>query len=243
MAKASDNLFPKVKLGLAGTVPSAPSDSSWTLYSMANGVFARSSNTTVGPFGTGGGGGAVATDTIWDAAGDLAVGSGADTATKLTLGASGKAPFSNGSTLAYAYPPGYEFDYTEVTSSVTISATTEGTANNVVTSGSVAYDGSTVVFIEFFCPRVNTSTTSASSIVLLLYEDSTLLGRLGLVKTVAAASDITPVLLKRRRTPSNASHTYSIKAYSTSGTTSSQLDAGTGGTGVELPLYIRITKA
>lgn len=37
----------------------------------------------------GGGGGSVATDTIWDAAGDLAVGSGADTAARLAKGNNG----------------------------------------------------------------------------------------------------------------------------------------------------------
>lgn len=37
----------------------------------------------------GGSGGDIATDTIWDAAGDLAVGSGANTAAKLTIGAAG----------------------------------------------------------------------------------------------------------------------------------------------------------
>ena len=37
-----------------------------------------------------GGSGAVATDTIWDAKGDLAVGTGADTAQKLTVGSDGK---------------------------------------------------------------------------------------------------------------------------------------------------------
>lgn len=39
--------------------------------------------------GGGGGSGSVATDTLWDAAGDLAVGSGADTAAKLTKGSNG----------------------------------------------------------------------------------------------------------------------------------------------------------
>ena len=38
----------------------------------------------------GGGGGSVATDAIWDALGDLAVGTGANTAAKLTVGADGK---------------------------------------------------------------------------------------------------------------------------------------------------------
>lgn len=46
----------------------------------------------------GGGGGSVATDTIWDAAGDLAVGTGADTATKLSIGTIDKVLKSNGST-------------------------------------------------------------------------------------------------------------------------------------------------
>lgn len=49
--------------------------------------------------------GNVAADTIWDAAGDLAVGTGADTATRLALGRSGYHPGSNGSTLAYLPPP------------------------------------------------------------------------------------------------------------------------------------------
>lgn len=39
---------------------------------------------------TGGGGGNVATDVIWDAKGDLAVGTGSDTASKLTIGADGQ---------------------------------------------------------------------------------------------------------------------------------------------------------
>lgn len=49
----------------------------------------------------GGGGGAVATDTIWDAAGDLAVGTGADTAARLARGTAGFVLAATGSTLAY----------------------------------------------------------------------------------------------------------------------------------------------
>lgn len=43
------------------------------------------------PLFTGGAGGSVATDAIWDAKGDLAVGTGANTAAKLTVGTNGKA--------------------------------------------------------------------------------------------------------------------------------------------------------
>jgi hypothetical protein len=55
----------------------------------------------------GGGGGIanpLATDSLWDAAGDLAQGTGANTGAKLTLGATGTAPVSNGTNLAYGYP-------------------------------------------------------------------------------------------------------------------------------------------
>lgn len=45
-----------------------------------------------------GAGGAVATDAIWDAAGDLAVGSGADTAARLAIGASNTHLISDGAT-------------------------------------------------------------------------------------------------------------------------------------------------
>lgn len=51
MAKASDNVFPKVILGMQTSNPSAPTDSSWKTFSKADGVYARSSNTVVGPFG------------------------------------------------------------------------------------------------------------------------------------------------------------------------------------------------
>jgi hypothetical protein len=48
--------------------------------------FLRADGTWAAPPG---GGGAVATDTIWDAKGDLAVGTGADTASKLSVGTNG----------------------------------------------------------------------------------------------------------------------------------------------------------
>jgi hypothetical protein len=44
--------------------------------------------------GGAGGGGSVATDTIFDAKGDLAIGTGADTAQKLTVGSNGMAPIA-----------------------------------------------------------------------------------------------------------------------------------------------------
>lgn len=83
-----------------------------------------------------GGSGSVATDTIWDAAGDLAVGSGADTASKLSAGAtSGHVLTSNGSGAAPSWQasgggggsvPTLLLDYTQATDvgSITLTAAT-----------------------------------------------------------------------------------------------------------------------
>ena len=51
-----------------------------------------------------GAGGSIATDTLFDAAGDLVVGSGADTAARLAIGSAGQVLTSNGTTAAWASP-------------------------------------------------------------------------------------------------------------------------------------------
>jgi hypothetical protein len=54
----------------------------------------------------GGGSGDVATDTIWDAVGDLVVGTGANTGARLAVGANNKVLTVVGGTPAWADPPG-----------------------------------------------------------------------------------------------------------------------------------------
>lgn len=90
MTKVDDNLFPKLIL-VEGTAPSSPSAGDQTLFidSADHKLKRKNSSGTVTTI-EGGGGGAVASDTIWDAKGDLAVGTGADTASKLTVGSNGQ---------------------------------------------------------------------------------------------------------------------------------------------------------
>lgn len=66
--------------------PDTPSNGDLWYDSTNNTLDARINGATVN---LGAGGGSVATDTIWDAKGDLAVGTGANTAAKLTAGANG----------------------------------------------------------------------------------------------------------------------------------------------------------
>lgn len=50
MAKVDDNVFPKIIESMNTTDQAAPTDATWKLYAKANGIFARSSNSIVGPF-------------------------------------------------------------------------------------------------------------------------------------------------------------------------------------------------
>ena len=237
MTKASDNEFPKVILDV-GTIPAAPTDDTWKLYAASGGVYAVSSNATAGPFGAGGAGsGDVATDTIWDAAGDLVQGTGANTAAKLSAGTSGMTLKSAGAAAAnvWAYPPGYEFTYAEVTSGGNITATVEGSADTIVTAGAVAFDGSTVVVIEFFAMGV--LSAAGETTYLVLFDGASSIGYIGQGMVALNPS----MMVRRRLTPTAATHTYSMRAIVTGGT--GTWTAGAGGVGANSPAYIRITKA
>lgn len=239
MTKASDNVFPKVILDGVTSAPTAPSNDNWKVYAMVDGVYARSSNTIVGPFGSGGG--SVATDAIWDAAGDLAVGSGANTAARLAIGSTnGMVVARVSGSVAWALPPGFELDYVEKTSGQTFTGTNEAGAVTVITGTSQSYAAEPIV-IEVFMPRIDLGATNAATTVIDLYDGGTILGRIGTLKNPAgSASVLTSVRGAYRYTPSAATHQYIVKAWSTAG--DGALDAGSGGTGTSLPAFLRVTK-
>ena len=192
----------------------------------------------------GGVGGSVATDAIWDAAGDLAVGTGADTAAKLTKGAAGTVPTAGASTLAYAFPPGYEFDYAQITSPVNIVGTSEAAATTIVTGNAVTYDGSTIVMVECFFEYFQQPGADTNS-ALYLYDGASSIGRIAL-QTGPNATGYSGSLRfpgvggRRRITPSAGAHTYSIRGMVPAGT--GVVSAGAGGNGNGAPGFIRITK-
>lgn len=62
MAKASDNVFPRVIHGHNSADQGAPSDASWRVYAKSDGIYARSSNAIVGPFGAAGSSGVTVQD-------------------------------------------------------------------------------------------------------------------------------------------------------------------------------------
>lgn len=187
------------------------------------------------------GGGSVATDAIFDVKGDLAVGTGADTAAKLTAGANGKiiiADSSQTTGFKYDYPPGYQFDYVERTTNLSVSATTPAGADTFITGNAVSYDGSTRILVEVFVVL----SDARQFVELMIWDGSTDLGCIASYSNANSANAGSGMHGMRFLTPSNASHTYTIKAWR--GGTIGTIYAGSGGTaGENLPAFLRITKA
>jgi hypothetical protein len=187
---------------------------------------------TLGTVGSG-----VATDTIWDAAGDLAVGTGANAAGRLAIGATnGMALRRVSGAVAWALPPGHELDYVQFTSDVNLTGTNEAGADTIVTGTSQSY-AAVPIMVEFFTPDVGVGSTGGA-IVVLLYDGGTVLGRLG-VEILAAGQRI-PIRATYRLTPTAATHQYIVKAYGPA-TGTPFVGGGAGGTGASLPGFIRVT--
>jgi len=89
MTKASDNVFPRFLVSEGGST-ATPGAAQVTVYAKADGLLYSKDDAGVEKLLSSGAAGSVATDAIWDAAGDLAVGSGANTATALTKGSDGE---------------------------------------------------------------------------------------------------------------------------------------------------------
>jgi hypothetical protein len=130
---------------------------------------------------------------------------------------------------------GAELDYVERTTALTITATTAATAQTFITGGTVLYDGATRICIEFFVQ----SADGTISAIVSLWDGSTELGRFGVIEATTIGGSA--MYSRRFLTPTNASHSYLVKAWKTGG--NSGLTAGAGGTDTALPAYLRITKA
>lgn len=88
MAKIQDVDIPHLEFAEAAA-PGTPAASIVRIYAKSDGLLYSKDDAGVETLVSGGSGGSVATDAIWDAAGDLAVGSGANTAARLAIGNAG----------------------------------------------------------------------------------------------------------------------------------------------------------
>ena len=193
-----------------------------------------------------GGSGDVATDAIWDAAGDLAQGTGANTAAKLTAGTAGNFLKSAGAAAAnvWAFPPGHQFDYVEFTSNVSVTATVEASADTIVAGTSQTYAAGDY-WVEFFSHQVTPNPTAGAYLILSLWDGATELGDIGITQNATGATTVPiggPQVCKRKVTLTAATHQLIIKGH-TSGGQPANVQAGAGGVATRLPGYILVTKA
>lgn len=224
------------------SAPSTPASTKVVIYAKSDGLmYSKDDAGAETLMSSGAAAGGVATDPIWDAAGDLAVGTGANTAAKLSIGATnGMSLMRVSGAAAWSLPPGTELAYVEFTSPVSVTATTEATANSIVSAGAVSFDGSTRVCIEAFVPYIDPQNTANATTTAYLYDGSSI-GLWAQIRQPTTAELYVSLYVRQFLTPSNASHTYSLRATTSSG--SAAWNAGAGGSGNIIPGYIRITKA
>jgi hypothetical protein len=132
--------------------------------------------------------------------------------------------------------PGQELDYAQITADPSgTTATTEVTSQAVITGNSVFYDGSRVT-VGFWVPKLSASASLEATFV--VYRDTTVVGQAfgGTVNTTLQGA-----AFELFDTPAKGSHTYSVKAFVTTGTLT--VEVGAGGSGNLLPGWLRVTKA
>ena len=131
-----------------------------------------------------------------------------------------------------------EVAYTSWSSNVSVTATTEGTANSLASTGAITYEN-VPHLIEVFSPKC-TPPASGVQMFVTLYDSTTVIGRFVTAEVNATGAIGLPFYVGHRLVPSAASHTYNVKAHVISGT--GTMAGGAGGSAAFLPGFIRITR-
>lgn len=136
-----------------------------------------------------------------------------------------------------------QLDYVEITSTVNCSAGTEPNPVKIIETNSIAFDGATRVRIEAYSGHYDMSTPGGSGNFLInLFMDNSNLGRFGTLNSNATNSNLgVPYYGVRYLTPSAGAHRFSIRGWTTTGSTIN-FECGPGGnSGQELPGYMRVS--
>lgn len=147
-------------------------------------------------------------------------------------------PFSN---TQWSY-----YFHTEFTANVSITATTEATANTIITSEQREYDGATLVEFEFWFPRA--ANPAQQPMYFSIWElgpesaSAQVLGTIGLMYFNNAGGTGTENgnwadIMRFRKVPRVGRRTFSVRSYVGSGT--GTVVASTGGSGAAIAGYFR----
>ncbi len=220
-----NNLSPYLTI-VEATEPSAPSAGQQRLYIDSTTHLLKATNSSGTDRTIEGSSTTIANDTIWAAQGDIVVATGNDAAAVLAKGAAGTVPTAGASTLAYALPPGYRMAYGQWTTGVNITATTEATANTIVSASAFTAAGSTTYRVHMFIPSATKGVTYTQ---FWLYEGSSSIGAVGVCTNATTVS----VYMTCDVTPASGSRTYSLRASVDAPTGTAT--GGAGGAGAYVP--------
>lgn len=153
-------------------------------------------------------------------------------------------PVVAGSAVNPAGLAGYQIGYSQITASVNITGTTEGTATTVISPPAFTFDGKDVYAI-FFSPGLKPPGNAAGDTIIVgLFESGTLINRFGFLQNnLTNAVVIAGGEFAFKFTPSAASHTYVVAGWVTNTTNTPLVAAGVGGPGANPPAYVRFVKA
>lgn len=180
---------------------------------------------------------------IADAKGDLLAAPAADQLDRLPVGTDGQVLTADSTSslgLKWTSGGGGLISYTEVTADTAISATTDGTANAIVTAPAYTADGTTPIRLEFYAPKATLASTN-TTVTFVLYQASTVVCNLGSYASGGfGAVNSPPLYLVRRWTPSSGSKTFGVRAYVNAN--SATVNAGPGTPGNWIACFLRIIK-
>lgn len=138
---------------------------------------------------------------------------------------------------------GQELGYSQRVTTLGITATTELTAQQVVTGPNIVFDGVTIAMITLSCPALIPPAAGLNAIYAILTDNGVSIGQVGLRQAVnAGANNTDPFERSVRITPSAGAHVYEFRSWADTNNGAAVI-AGAGGPGTNFPAYIRIVQA
>lgn len=130
-----------------------------------------------------------------------------------------------------------ELDYVQQEDDLFCTATTEAGADTHITSGAVTVDGSEWIVVEFFSTAWGQDSTTPTN-NLALFDNGTTMGAFFSARAFQTPWAQPLGLFRFRLVPSGGSHTYSVRAWTSSDTF--QVAGGIPDSGGDAPCYLRI---
>jgi hypothetical protein len=144
----------------------------------------------------------------------------------------------NGSAWVAVGGSGAELQYTEITTGVTITATSNATPDVCITGAALTFDGATSIMVEVFSYSLSTPAQQGGEVSLYVWDGATNLGRVVRQGGGGTATNIACVCFRMRVTPTAGSHTFSVRG--TVNVSSGFFSAGSAPG--QSPAYLRVTR-